>query len=190
MTLKRIVLGVVAALALIGASGAAQPTAVMASATSKPTVAPLATMGPGYYELRMLQQTGAGYYIWCLDADISRGYLYNGAKVQLWECKDTANQIWYYDGGYLLNQFDPNYCLDVNLTSPAAQNADGHRLLVRPCTDQSNQRWSWNSDFSLQSHWNGKCADANVSTIGDGDPIALWGCVSGKDNQTWYNKNM
>jgi Ricin-type beta-trefoil lectin domain len=201
ITLTRIALAVVATLALFIADGAGQPSAVMASAgsagtqvdgtgagasktSSKLVAVPLAGPGSGYYELGMIDESGS---LWCLDADISGGGLHNGAKVQLWECRDTANQVWHFTGGTLVNQFNTAYCLDVNLTSPAAQDADGHRLLVRPCAGQSNQRWSWNDDLSLQSHWNGKCADANVSTIGKGDPIALWGCISGKDNQTWYD---
>ncbi|WP_030439010.1 RICIN domain-containing protein [Actinoplanes subtropicus] len=175
--------------ASIGATRAATVVAG-GSAGVRLVVAPL--NGPTadrLYQLKIEQRSNGSIYLWCLDADSSAGHLYDGSKVQLWTCGQGYNQYWKWTSdGYLKNLWNEDFCLDVDLQTPSAQNADGHKLWMWHCANQSDQRWSWNtnSDYSLQSHWNGKCADANQSGIGKGDPIALWGCVSGKFNQQWF----
>ena len=105
----------------------------------------------------------------CLDVPGDDNALYDGQRVQVWDCQANASdQKWYYDysTGMLHNKANPAFCLDNK-----GQTWDGGQMGIHTCVDHVNLRFDvlgtairtrGNGAFALDA--NGTHNGANVSS--------------------------
>jgi len=114
----------------------------------------------------------------CLDVDAPAQRV-NGARVQLWHCNGSDQQLWTLRDGRIVSL--AGKCLDVNLPE---LHADGGRVQVWDCNGSVQQRWAAHGP-ALRSG-GGLCLDAHLPDLhNDGARIQVWEC-NGQVQQRWH----
>ena len=153
---RRRILAVATAAAVVGTLGALGVTQAFAATTG--------------------QITGLGGK--CLD--VANNSTADGAAVHMWTCIDTVvSQRWTLaDNGSVQSQ---GKCLDV----VANGSADGTAAHMWTCYDSvATQKWTLNASGALVNRANGKCLDVRDNSTANGALLQIWACA-GTANQRW-----
>ncbi|MEU0558971.1 ricin-type beta-trefoil lectin domain protein [Dactylosporangium sp. NPDC006015] len=104
-----------------------------------------------------------------------------GSQVWLYECNQTANQIWQPGPNNSLVNPGTGKCLDA--PTPAETS-----LRILTCNASPNQSWTLDGTGIgfVRSGYAGKCLDNRSGTMADGNPIQIWDCTANVPlAQTW-----
>lgn len=112
----------------------------------------------------------------CIDLD--HNATANGTVIQLWDCNNTAAQLWTVGPGNTLQVFGK--CLDV----PNSATANGTFVQLYDCNDSAAQKWQPGANGSLVNPQSGRCLDVTGSNSANGTRLELWDCNAGA-NQNW-----
>lgn len=115
----------------------------------------------------------------CLDVDAANQKT-NGARVQLWACNGSDQQLWFIRGGRVVSF--AGKCLD--LAFPDLRKNGGH-IQVWDCNGSIQQHWA-PRDGGLRNG-GGKCLDVATAPDGNGrngDVAQVWDC-NGSVRQRW-----
>ncbi len=105
----------------------------------------------------------------CLDVDAPHQHD-NGARVQLWACNGSDQQLWTIRGGNIRSL--AGKCLDVNVSE--LTNNGGH-VQVWDCNGSRQQHWMPRGLELLSG--GGKCLDANLPQLhANGGVVQVWDC--------------
>lgn len=106
----------------------------------------------------------------------------NGTSIVLWEQNGGINQMWGFDGEFIMSSMDTNKCLDVQ--SGVADN--GTPIILWEKNGGDNQKWIYNAaDGSFTSFLDpNKCIDVRGVENKNGAVIQLWE-KNGGANQKW-----
>jgi lysophospholipase L1-like esterase len=88
----------------------------------------------------------------CLD--IVGAGIANKTLVDMYHCNGTANQVWNYTNGTLVNPASGR-CLD----DPHNSTSNGTQLQIYDCNGGANQQWQLPAEGSITSGISGKCLD-------------------------------
>ncbi|MFI1769721.1 ricin-type beta-trefoil lectin domain protein [Streptomyces sp. NPDC020800] len=104
----------------------------------------------------------------------------NGVQLNIWDCNDSADQIWTLTPLKQLTVYNGTRCLDAlgGATSP------GTVIDVYSCNGGLHQQWNINHDGTITNAASGLCLDVVGSDTRNGAKIDLWPCHGGK-NQQW-----
>jgi hypothetical protein len=124
----------------------------------------------------MIYGTGSGRCI-----DVTGGSTTDGARPQLYDCLNDAQQQWVYTGGQLRVYGSPAKCLDADST---AHGVNGTTIQIWDCNGGTNQQWSFAADGTIRSVAYGRCLDAIGAGTANGTLLQLYDC-NGGSNQAW-----
>ncbi|MBY5980824.1 ricin-type beta-trefoil lectin domain protein [Ferrimonas balearica] len=117
----------------------------------------------------------------CLD---NRGQAYDGGEVVVWECVDSDNLRWDYDGRFIRSAHNPNIVADAYGTGNDSEIGQwslhgkaNQQWLLRP--EMTIHRW-----VSLRDKRAGLCISAPESGAA-GSPITVQACQN-RPGQKWY----
>jgi type 1 glutamine amidotransferase len=110
-------------------------------------------------------------------ADVSGSSSADGTKIQLWTCRNTANQQWTVSGSTLR-------ALDKCMNVAGGGTSNGSLVQLSACTGSGGQTWTPGANGSLVNPQSGKCLDANGGSSADGTQLIIWTCHGGT-NQRW-----
>jgi alpha-galactosidase len=116
----------------------------------------------------------------CLD--VYNNETTNGTKVEIWDCKNGANQQWTPTAAGELRVYAGAQCLDAN------GSASGSKVTLWTCNGGTNQQWRLNPDGTITGVQSGLCLDIaggnNDAGRANGALAELWTC-NGGSNQDW-----
>ncbi|MEU4218885.1 RICIN domain-containing protein [Actinoplanes sp. NPDC026623] len=111
----------------------------------------------------------------CLDADTNgRG---NGTRVQVWDCNQTTQQLWYVHSDSTVESVrNPGMCLDADSD---AQGANGARIQLWTCNGSAQQKWIRRAgDLAIYNlaflNGFGTVMDRDSDVAGNGAQAQLW----------------
>ncbi|MFG1602669.1 PQQ-dependent sugar dehydrogenase [Actinoplanes sp. NPDC049265] len=102
------------------------------------------------------------------------------ARVNIFDCKGTANQAWTFTAAGELRVYDPPKCLDVAgqaTTSPAVAQ-------IYTCNGGANQKWRLNTDGTVTGVQSGLCLDVSGADTANSTLVGMFTCT-GQANQKW-----
>ena len=102
------------------------------------------------------------------------------AGINIYDCKNQANQLWTLTAKGELKVYDAGLCLDVagqSRSSPA-------QLQTYTCNGQTNQQWRINSNGTITGVQSGLCLDVDRQQTTNSALVALVTC-NGQSNQQW-----
>ncbi|MGW3633870.1 ricin-type beta-trefoil lectin domain protein [Streptomyces sp. NPDC005122] len=110
--------------------------------------------------------------------DVVGGKAVQGARLMIWDCKNTASQHWVFsvDG----SMRTVGMCVQVT----GGSTDDGTDLVLSRCDSSPAQRFTLNPRNDLVSSLADKCADVRDDGRANGTRLQLWSC-GGTDNQKW-----
>jgi hypothetical protein len=156
--MKRRLLAVLAAVALVFGMSTTLAYHAQAQTTTVGTIGPI-----------------VGYEGLCLDDRSASTANYN--PVQVYTCNGTDAQQWTIGSGNTIQVF--GMCLDVY----AAGTTDGTLVDLYDCNGTGAQVWEPQSDGALLNPNSGMCLD-DTGYGGSGTQLQIWSCT-GNDNQDW-----
>lgn len=171
---RRIAAIAVVVTVLVGAwAPAAQARAPWGGGVSVSAADPLPPPGWDQFFVRIRSMYGDSSQ--CLDADTNgRG---NGAKVQVWDCNQTTQQLWYVHSDRTVESVrNPGMCLDADSD---AQGANGAKIQLWKCNGSDQQRWIRRADdlaiYNLAFYNDfGTVMDRDSNVAGNGARVQLW----------------
>lgn len=146
----------------------AEPVSDPASPEPSPTPTPPPAPTPV-----TLQSVASGR---CLD--VPGGVATDGAALQIYDCNDSAAQLWTASAAGELRVLD-TMCLD----DPSG-GAQGTPAQIRTCSGGANQQWTPQGDGTVRNVATGLCLDVSGGAVDNGTPAIVYGCHAG-DNQRW-----
>ncbi|MDR7273873.1 RICIN domain-containing protein [Catenuloplanes atrovinosus] len=165
----------------------AKSTFILAASVSLAGLS-LALSAPAYADDNAYFEIRNVYNDKCLDADKSM-LVKAGTRLQLWDCHDGDNQLWYADGDAIRNKASGR-CLDAD-TQTAAMN--GTRVRLWNCSGSTQQQWRMermeNGNTMIRNVATGRGLDADRNVLfQNGTEVQLWEDWNGADNlnQQWY----
>lgn len=118
----------------------------------------------------------------CLD---NRGQANNGGGIVIWDCVDSDNLRWTYQGNKLASKHNGNIVADAYGTGNGANAGQWSYH------GGSNQQWELRPEYA-DHQWvdfrdarTGKCLDVSGSNSANGSKIQLYSC-NGSNAQKWY----
>jgi hypothetical protein len=130
---------------------------------------------PGWDQFFVRIRSMYGNSSQCLDADTNGTG--NGTKVQVWECNQTSQQLWYVHSDRTVESFrNPGMCLDADSN---AQGRNGAKLQLWQCNGSPQQKWIRRADdlaiYNLAFHNDfGTVMDRDSNVAGNGAQVQLW----------------
>jgi Ricin-type beta-trefoil lectin domain len=117
----------------------------------------------------------------CIDAAGASSV--NGTPIILWDENSGINQLWVFDGEFIVSAIDANKCLDVQ----GAIANNGTPIILWEKHGGNNQKWIFNvADGSFSSLLDPKkCIDVRGNQNKNGAIIQLWE-KNGGNNQKWH----
>jgi hypothetical protein len=126
----------------------------------------------------------------CIDINLPKGELFNGATVQIWKCNGQGNQDfkWCSDGR-IVSSMDETMCLDV----PGGDPSKPYNLQMWKCTKAGGQYWQYDYDDMLvypaalgaeSNRGHKMCMDINGGTPTPGSRVLIYNCEKG--GEPWY----
>jgi len=98
------------------------------------------------------------------------------ARVQIWNCVNSASQQWAFSGGEIRHG---SMCMDDKATGDS-----GSPVILWHCTGAPNQTWSHKADGEYVLKANGLCLDDPAYSTRNGTQLVMYRC-SGRANQQW-----
>jgi|GEM_PF-2013699 len=117
----------------------------------------------------------------CLDVPGDDNALYDGQRVQVWDCQANASdQKWYYDysTAMLHNKANPNFCLDNR-----GQTWDGGGIGIHTCVDHINLKFDMLTTNLIRTRGHGDFV-LDASSDWNGANVTSWQ-YHGGNNQRW-----
>jgi len=120
----------------------------------------------------------------CLE--LSGGDSSYGTAIDLWDCNQMVNQVWYWQdykiqlGGHNL----PGLCIDL----PGGNAKNGNPLWLWGCNGQDSQKWTYDqTTFTIRYAPNPNfCIDVPSGNVQNGNHLWLWTCIANLPSQQWY----
>lgn len=110
--------------------------------------------------------------------DIPDGNAYAGARLQIWDCRRTAKQLWTFPSDGTVRSM--GMCLDV----AGHSTQDGADVILAECSGASSQRFTLNKAYDLVNTKADRCVDVVDSNPDNGTRLQIWQCT-GNANQKW-----
>ena len=178
MSLRKITLGVVAALAslvmLTGQAGAAVPHMVRVTSAAQ-----IAQIGVPYYFVNSATNR-------CLAVQGANNV--NGAPAFQYDCLNSADQGWHNGTSYPwapLTNTQTGRCLAFQ----GSNHGNGAPAFQYDCLNSADQNWDWmdngNNTFTLVNQATGKCLAVQGANNVNGAPAFQYDCLGSAD-QAWY----
>jgi hypothetical protein len=103
----------------------------------------------------------------------------NGTRPQLYDCDNSANQVWTRTGSTFVNPQSGN-CLTASGT------ANSSSVTLSTCNSASSQQWTVAGNGTITNNASGRCLDAIGQATANGTQLQIYDCVStGQANQQW-----
>jgi hypothetical protein len=116
--------------------------------------------------------------------DIPGSDMTNGNKIQIWDCNNNKNQMWYFDGLYIRSGINDQKCLDV----PGSDYTNGNKLDLWDCNGLANQQFKGGGTYQWELVASpGKCIDLYGGDTTNGKLLEIWDCVSPGPDRTHYD---
>jgi hypothetical protein len=116
--------------------------------------------------------------------DIPGSDMTNGNKIQIWDCSNNKNQMWYFDGLYIRSGINDQKCLDI----PGGDYTNGNKLDLWDCNGLSNQQFKGGGAYQWESVASpGKCIDLYGGDSTNGKLLEIWDCASPEPGRTHYD---
>jgi hypothetical protein len=115
--------------------------------------------------------------------DIPGSDMTNGNNIQIWDCNNNKNQMWYFDGLYIRSGINDQKCLDI----PGGDYTNGNKLDLWDCNGLANQQFKVAGTYQWESVANpGKCIDLFGGDTTNGKLLEIWDCDKPAPGQTHY----
>ncbi|MFK4242702.1 RICIN domain-containing protein [Micromonospora chokoriensis] len=110
--------------------------------------------------------------------DIPDGNATAGVRLQIWDCRRTAKQLWTFPADGTVRSMGK--CLDV----AGHSTADGAAVLLADCSGASSQKFTLNKAYDLVNTKADRCVDVLDANPDNGARLQIWQCT-GNANQKW-----
>lgn len=110
--------------------------------------------------------------------DIPDGNAVAGARLQIWDCRRTAKQLWTFPADGTVRSMGK--CLDV----AGHSTEDGAAVQLADCSGAASQRFTLNKAYDLVNTRADRCVDVLDSNPNNGARLQIWQC-NGNANQKW-----
>lgn len=110
--------------------------------------------------------------------DIPDGNAVAGARLQIWDCRRTAKQLWTFPADGTVRSMGK--CLDV----AGHSTDDGAAVQLAECSGAASQRFTLNKAYDLVNTRADRCVDVRDSNPDNGARLQIWQC-NGNANQKW-----
>ncbi|WP_425271147.1 protein kinase domain-containing protein [Micromonospora arborensis] len=110
--------------------------------------------------------------------DIRDGNATAGARLQIWDCRRTAKQLWTFPADGTVRSMGK--CLDV----AGHSTQDGAAIQLADCTGAGSQKFTLNKAYDLVNTKSDRCVDVLDANPDNGARLQLWQC-GGTPNQKW-----
>ncbi|MEU5907504.1 protein kinase [Micromonospora sp. NPDC047467] len=110
--------------------------------------------------------------------DIPEGKATAGARLQIWDCRRTAKQLWTFPADGTVRSMGK--CLDV----AGHSTADGAAVILADCSGAASQKFNLNKAHDLVNVRADRCVDVLDGNPGNGARLQIWQCT-GNANQKW-----
>ncbi|MBM7493812.1 hypothetical protein JOD64_005034 [Micromonospora luteifusca] len=110
--------------------------------------------------------------------DIPDGNATAGARLQIWDCRRTAKQLWTFPADGTVRSMGK--CLDV----AGHSTEDGAAIQLADCTGAGSQKFTLNKAYDLVNTKADRCVDVLDQNPDNGARLQLWQCT-GNANQKW-----
>ncbi|MEV4496780.1 ricin-type beta-trefoil lectin domain protein [Micromonospora arborensis] len=110
--------------------------------------------------------------------DIRDGNATAGARLQIWDCRRTAKQLWTFPADGTVRSMGK--CLDV----AGHSTQDGAAIQLADCTGAGSQKFTLNKAYDLVNIKSDRCVDVLDANPDNGARLQLWQC-GGTPNQKW-----
>nr|WP_309232058.1 ricin-type beta-trefoil lectin domain protein [Micromonospora tarensis] len=110
--------------------------------------------------------------------DIPDGNATAGVRLQIWDCRRTAKQLWTFPADGTVRSMGK--CLDV----AGHSTADGAAVLLADCSGAGSQRFTLNKAYDLVNTKADRCVDVLDANPDNGARLQIWQC-NGNANQKW-----
>ncbi|WP_454188916.1 protein kinase domain-containing protein [Micromonospora arborensis] len=110
--------------------------------------------------------------------DIRDGDATAGARLQIWDCRRTAKQLWTFPADGTVRSMGK--CLDV----AGHSTQDGAAIQLADCTGAGSQKFTLNKAYDLVNTKADRCVDVLDANPDNGARLQLWQC-GGTANQKW-----
>ncbi|MEU5912064.1 protein kinase [Micromonospora sp. NPDC047527] len=110
--------------------------------------------------------------------DIRDGNATAGARLQIWDCRRTAKQLWTFPADGTVRSMGK--CLDV----AGHSTADGAAVQLADCTGAASQKFNLNKAHDLVNVRADRCVDVLDGNPDNGARLQIWQCT-GNANQKW-----
>ena len=124
----------------------------------------------------VIHGTGSGRCI-----DVQSASFTDGARPQLYDCLNNAQQQWIFNSGQLQVYGNYGKCFDADSRTGGI---NGTAVQIWSCNGGSNQQWTFRPDGTVRSGMSGRCLDAAGTGTANGTQLQLWDCT-GASNQAW-----
>ncbi|MGW3807706.1 protein kinase domain-containing protein [Micromonospora sp. NPDC005113] len=143
---------------------AQQPSAPPAPPSPTPTSTPTGKQIVGFASGRCI--------------DIPDGNATAGARLQIWDCRRTAKQLWTFPADGTVRSMGK--CLDV----AGHSTENGAAVQLADCTGAGSQKFTLNKAHDLVNTRADRCVDVLDQNPDNGARLQLWQC-NGQANQKW-----
>ncbi|MET8121294.1 ricin-type beta-trefoil lectin domain protein [Micromonospora sp. NPDC005189] len=110
--------------------------------------------------------------------DIPDGNAAAGARLQIWDCRRTAKQLWTFPADGTVRSMGK--CLDV----AGHSTADGAAVQLADCSGAGSQKFTLNKAYDLVNTKADRCVDVLDANPDNGARLQIWQC-NGTANQKW-----
>ncbi|MET7671052.1 serine/threonine protein kinase [Micromonospora luteifusca] len=110
--------------------------------------------------------------------DIPDGNATAGVRLQIWDCRRTAKQLWTFPADGTVRSMGK--CLDV----AGHSTEDGAAIQLADCTGAGSQKFTLNKAYDLVNTKADRCVDVLDQNPDNGTRLQLWQCT-GNANQKW-----
>lgn len=110
--------------------------------------------------------------------DIPDGNATAGVRLQIWDCRRTAKQLWTFPADGTVRSMGK--CLDV----AGHSTADGAAVVLADCSGASSQKFTLNKAYDLVNTKADRCVDVLDENPDNGARLQIWQCT-GNANQKW-----
>ncbi|WP_442930221.1 protein kinase domain-containing protein [Micromonospora sp. LH3U1] len=110
--------------------------------------------------------------------DIPDGNATAGARLQIWDCRRTAKQLWTFPADGTVRSMGK--CLDV----AGHSTEDGAAVQLADCSGAGSQKFTLNKAYDLVNTKADRCVDVLDANPDNGARLQIWQC-NGNANQKW-----
>ncbi|MBB5480433.1 hypothetical protein HNR20_004938 [Micromonospora parathelypteridis] len=110
--------------------------------------------------------------------DIPDGNATAGVRLQIWDCRRTAKQLWTFPSDGTVRSMGK--CLEV----AGHSTQDGAAIQLADCSGAASQKFTLNKAYDLVNTKADRCVDVLDANPDNGARLQLWQC-NGNANQKW-----